>query len=55
MKKHITKTHFAAINGTNDIAVLPTVKKPALLLHYKSIIEDDGNVKEFTIKSKPIL
>jgi phenylacetate-CoA ligase len=29
----------------------PVVKAPGLtLLHYKSIIEDDGNVKEFTIR-----
>jgi phenylacetate-CoA ligase len=41
------------IGRTNDIAVLPSGKKaPGLTFYYitKSIIEDDGNVKEFTIK-----
>ncbi|MFH6992837.1 phenylacetate--CoA ligase family protein [Flavobacterium sp. FlaQc-48] len=38
---------------TNDIAILPSGKKsPGLTFYYvtKSIIEDDGNVKEFIIK-----
>jgi phenylacetate-CoA ligase len=51
-KKH-TKTHFAAINNEQMILLFyPVVKAPGLtfLLHYKSIIEDDGNVKEFTIR-----
>jgi phenylacetate-CoA ligase len=41
------------IGRSNDIAVLPSGKKaPGLTFYYitKSIIEDDGNVKEFTIK-----
>lgn len=41
------------VGRTNDIAVLPSGKKaPGLTFYYvtKSIIEDDGNVKEFTIK-----
>lgn len=41
------------IGRTNDVAVLPSGKKaPGLTFYYitKSIIEDDGNVKEFTIK-----
>lgn len=41
------------IGRTNDIAVLPSGKKaPGLTFYYitKSIIEDDGNVKEFVIK-----
>jgi phenylacetate-CoA ligase len=41
------------IGRTNDIAILPTGKKsPGLTFYYvtKSIIEDDGNVKEFIIK-----
>lgn len=41
------------IGRTNDIAVLPSGKKAAGLTFYyitKSIVEDDGNVKEFTIK-----
>ena len=41
------------IGRTNDIAVLPSGKKsPGLTFYYvtKSIIEDDGNVKEFIIK-----
>ncbi len=40
------------IGRTNDIAVLPSGKKsPGLTFYYvtKSIIEDDGNVKEFII------
>ena len=41
------------IGRTNDIAILPSGKKsPGLTFYYvtKSIIEDDGNVKEFVIK-----
>jgi phenylacetate-CoA ligase len=41
------------IGRTNDIALLPSGKKsPGLTFYYvtKSIIEDDGNVKEFIIK-----
>lgn len=41
------------IGRTNDIAILPNGKKsPGLTFYYvtKSIIEDDGNVKEFIIK-----
>ena len=41
------------IGRTNDIAVLPSGKKAAGLTFYyitKSIIEDDGNVKEFVIE-----
>ena len=40
------------IGRTNDIAILPSGKKsPGLTFYYvtKSIIEDDGNVKEFVI------
>lgn len=41
------------VGRTNDIAILPSGKKsPGLTFYYvtKSIIEDDGNVKEFVIK-----
>jgi phenylacetate-CoA ligase len=41
------------IGRTNDVAVLPSGKTAAGLTFYyitKRIIEDDGNVKEFTIK-----
>jgi len=41
------------IGRTNDIAILPSGKKAAGLTFYyitKSIIEDDGNVKEFVIQ-----
>ena len=41
------------VGRTNDIAVLPSGKKsPGLTFYYvtKSIIEDDGNVKEFIIR-----
>jgi phenylacetate-CoA ligase len=41
------------IGRTNDIAILPSGKKAAGLTFYyitKSIIEDDGNVKEFIIQ-----
>lgn len=40
------------IGRTNDVAILPSGKKsPGLTFYYvtKSIIEDDGNVKEFVI------
>ena len=50
VKKPILKT---LIGRTNDIAVLPSGKKAAGLTFYyitKSIIEDDGNVKEFVIE-----
>jgi phenylacetate-CoA ligase len=45
------------IGRTNDVAVLPSGKKsPGLTFYYvtKSIIEDDGNVKEFIIKQTKI-
>ncbi|MBA0882274.1 phenylacetate--CoA ligase family protein [Flavobacterium undicola] len=45
------------IGRTNDIAFLPSGKKsPGLTFYYvtKSIIEDDGNVKEFVIKQRKI-
>ena len=45
------------IGRTNDFAVLPSGKKAAGLTFYyitKSIIEDDGNVKEFVIKQTEI-
>lgn len=41
------------VGRTNDIAILPSGKKAAGLTFYyitKSIIEDDGKVKEFTIE-----
>lgn len=41
------------VGRTNDIAILPSGKKsPGLTFYYvtKSIIEDDGNVKEFIIR-----
>jgi len=41
------------IGRTNDVAILPSGKKsPGLTFYYvtKSIIEEDGNVKEFIIK-----
>lgn len=41
------------IGRTNDVALLPSGKKaPGLTFYYvtKSIIEDDGNVKEFIVK-----
>ncbi len=50
LKKPILQT---LIGRTNDIAVLPSGKKTAGLTFYyitKSIIEDDGNVKEFVIE-----
>ena len=45
------------IGRTNDVAVLPSGKiAPGLTFYYvtKSIIEDDGNVKEFVIKQTKI-
>jgi phenylacetate-CoA ligase len=50
LKKPILKK---LVGRTNDVAVLPSRKKsPGLTFYYvtKSIIEDDGNVKEFVIK-----
>lgn len=49
-KKTLLKT---LVGRTNDIAVLPSGKKsPGLTFYYvtKSVIEDDGNVKEFIIR-----
>ena len=54
VKKPILKK---LIGRTNDIADLPSGKKsPGLTFYYvtKSIIEDDGNVKEFVIKQTKI-
>jgi phenylacetate-CoA ligase len=54
VKKPIIKK---LIGRTNDIAILPSGKKsPGLTFYYvtKSIIEDDGNVKEFIIKQTKI-
>lgn len=45
------------IGRTNDVAILPSGKKsPGLTFYYvtKSIIEDDGNVKEFVVKQRKI-
>jgi phenylacetate-CoA ligase len=45
------------VGRTNDIAILPSGKKsPGLTFYYvtKSIIEDNGNVKEFVIKQTKI-
>ncbi len=45
------------IGRTNDIALLPSGKKsPGLTFYYvtKSIIEDNGNVKEFVVKQTKI-
>jgi len=42
---------------TNDVAILPSGKKsPGLTFYYvtKSIIEDDGNVKEFIVKQTKV-
>jgi phenylacetate-CoA ligase len=53
-KKPILKN---LMGRTNDIAILPSGKKsPGLTFYYitKSIIEDDGNVKEFVIKQTKI-
>ncbi|MET0759880.1 MAG: phenylacetate--CoA ligase family protein, partial [Flavobacterium sp.] len=54
LKKPILKK---LIGRTNDVAILPSGKKsPGLTFYYvtKSIIEDDGNVKEFVIKQTKI-
>ena len=54
LKKPVLKK---LIGRTNDIALLPSGKKsPGLTFYYvtKSIIEDDGNVKEFIIKQTKI-
>lgn len=54
LKKPILKK---LIGRTNDIAVLPSGKKsPGLTFYYvtKSIIEDNGNVKEFIVKQTKI-
>ncbi|HKO76898.1 MAG TPA: hypothetical protein VJU52_06755 [Flavobacterium sp.] len=54
VKKPILKK---LIGRTNDIAILPSGKKsPGLTFYYvtKSIIEEDGNVKEFVIKQTKI-
>lgn len=54
LKKPILKK---LIGRTNDIALLPSGKKsPGLTFYYvtKSIISDDGNVKEFVIKQTKI-
>lgn len=54
LKKPILKK---LIGRTNDVAILPSGKKsPGLTFYYvtKSIIEDDGNVKEFIIKQTKI-
>ena len=54
LKKPILKK---LIGRTNDIALLPSGKKAVGLTFYyitKSIIEDDGNVKEFVIKQTKI-
>ncbi|AWA31373.1 AMP-binding protein [Flavobacterium magnum] len=52
-KSTLQKPVLKKLTGrTNDIAVLPSGKKsPGLTFYYvtKSIIEDDGNVKEFVI------
>ena len=45
------------VGRTNDIAILPSGKKsPGLTFYYvtKSVIEDDGNVKEFIIKQTKV-
>lgn len=53
-KSTLQKPILKKLTGrTNDIAILPSGKKsPGLTFYYvtKSIIEDDGNVKEFIIK-----
>ncbi|MFV8341585.1 phenylacetate--CoA ligase family protein [Flavobacterium sp. XS2P39] len=54
LKKPILKK---LLGRTNDVALLPSGKKsPGLTFYYvtKSIIEDDGNVKEFIIKQTKI-
>ena len=53
-KSTLQKPILQRLKGrTNDIAILPSGKKSVGLTFYyitKSIIEDDGNVKEFVIK-----
>lgn len=53
-KSTLQKPILKKLTGrTNDVALLPSGKKsPGLTFYYvtKSIIEDDGNVKEFIIK-----
>lgn len=53
-KSTIQKPQLEKLIGrTNDIAILPSGKKAAGLTFYyitKSIVEDDGNVKEFVIE-----
>lgn len=54
LKKPILKK---LIGRTNDVALLPSGKKsPGLTFYYvtKSIIEDDGNVKEFIVRQTKI-
>ncbi len=56
-KKSTKKTPILEklIGRTNDMAILPSGKKAAGLTFYyitKSIIEDDGNVKEFIIEQQ---
>ncbi len=54
LKKPILKK---LIGRTNDVALLPSGKKsPGLTFYYvtKSIIEEDGNIKEFIIKQTRI-
>ncbi|TBX71240.1 phenylacetate--CoA ligase family protein [Flavobacterium silvisoli] len=54
IKKPILKK---LIGRTNDVALLPSGKKsPGLTFYYvtKSIIQDDGNVKEFVVKQTKI-
>jgi phenylacetate-CoA ligase len=58
-EKSTSKTTYLKklVGRTNDIAILPSGKKsPGLTFYYitKSIIEDDGNVKEFIIKQTKI-
>ena len=54
VKKPILKK---LVGRTNDMAILPSGKKAAGLTFYyitKSIIEDDGNVKEFIVRQTKI-
>lgn len=57
-KSALTKPILKKLIGrTNDVAILPSGKKsPGLTFYYitKTIIEDDGNVKEFVIKQTKI-
>ncbi|MCV9929709.1 phenylacetate--CoA ligase family protein [Flavobacterium sp. LS1R49] len=57
-KSTLQKPILKQLTGrTNDVALLPSGKKsPGLTFYYvtKSIIEDDGNVKEFIIKQTKI-